>query len=135
VWRKDEVLRLDATIAESGTALAPSQPPSSSAGLGRTHDPDEVLKALGIQVRDLSDLERQRGYRGVRVTGITENGLATDKVKAGDIIIAVNNSAIRTASEFFLYLAASAAVQETTLHVVRDGQIIRVGLAALPRQE
>jgi serine protease Do len=135
VWRKDQVLQLTATIAESGTALTPSQPPSSSSGLGRTHDPDEVLKALGIQVRDLSDLERQRGYRGVRVTGITENGLATDKVKAGDIIIAANNSAIRTTTEFFLYLAASAAVQETTLHVVRDGQIIRVGLAALPRQE
>jgi serine protease Do len=136
VWRKGETLQLKATIAESGTpgmAGSPSQPLPPDQG--RRHDPEEVLQALGIEVRDLSVPERMRGFRGVVVTGVMAQGLAADRVAAGDLIIAVNNSRIGSASEFFSYLAASAAVQETRLHIVREGQLIQVILPALPRRK
>ena len=135
VWRKGESLQLKATIAESGVAKFSGQPPAGEAAQGRTREPDEVLRTMGIQVRDLSESERQRGYRGAVVTGVAANGLAEEQVKAGDLILAVNNSRIDSAREFLLYLAASAAVQDTTLHVVRGGQAIRATLPALPRQE
>ena len=135
VWRKGESLQLKATIAESGILPAVVPKPPAEPDQSRTPNPDEVLRALGIQVRELSDLERGRGFRGVLVTGTADTGLAAGQVKAGDLILAVNNSPINGASEFFLYLAASAAVQDTTLQLVRDGQIVRVNLPALPRQE
>ncbi len=136
IWRKGETLNLKATIAESGTpgmAGPPAQPLPPDQG--RTQEPEKVLRALGIEVRDLSVPERMRGHRGVVVTGVTADGLAAGRVKAGDLIIALNNSRIGSASEFFSYLAASAAVQETRLHVIREGQLVQVNLPALPRRK
>ncbi len=132
VWRKGKALQLKATIAESGVAAPAAPLPASQ---GRTRNPDDVLKALGILVRDLSVPERLRGFRGVAVTGVTENGLAAELVKMGDLIIAVNNTRIGSANEFFLHLAASAAVQDTGLHLIREGQVLRVNLPALPRED
>ena len=135
VWRKGTPIKLKATIAESGAAAASGQLSSAPAGQGRTRDPEEVLKALGIQVRDLSVPERLRGYRGVAVTAVAENGLAASQVRVGDLILGVNNSRVSSASEFFLHLAASAAVQDTSLQVFREGQVLRLNLPALPRAE
>ena len=134
VWRKGKSMKVKATIAESGAA-ASGQPPSVATNQGRTRDPEEVLKALGIQVRDLSVPERLRGYRGVVVTSVAENGLAAAQVRVGDLVIGVNNLRVGSASEFFLHLAASAAVQDTSLQVFREGQVLRLNLPALPRQE
>lgn len=134
VWRKGKPVQLKAIITESGAAPVAADA-ARPGGQGRTHDPEEVLQTLGIQVRDLSVPERLRGYRGVVVTGITENGLAADQVKAGDLIVAVNNAPITGASEFFLHLAASAAVQDTSLQVIREGQAMSVRLPAIPRKE
>ena len=131
VWRKGKSMSLEATIAESETANQSATPPVSPPGQGQTRDPDEILNALGIEVRDLSVQERLRGYRGVVVTGITASGLTADLLTPGDLIYAVNHSRIGSASEFFLYLAASAAVQDTTLNLLRNGQMTRVNLPAL----
>ena len=136
VWRKGTTLQLKATIAESGAAGSSAPLPAAPvSGQGRTRNPEDVLQALGIAVRDLSNPERLRGYHGVVVTGVAENGLAAEQVKAGDLVVAVNSSRIGGAGEFFLHLAASAAVQDTSLHLVREGQVLRVNLPALPRQE
>jgi Do/DeqQ family serine protease len=133
VWRKGQVLELKTVITESGTAGATAPPPAAGAEQGRTRDPEEVLQALGIEVRDLSVPERMRGFRGVVVTRIGTGRLATGLVQPGDLIIAVNNSRVSGASEFFLHLAASVAVQDTTLHLFREGKSARVTLPALPR--
>ena len=136
VWRKGEVVKLKATITESGVSnTPPTQAPANPGLQGRTRDPEAILQALGIEVRDLSVPERMRGFRGVVVTGLGEHALARELVKAGDLILAVNNSRIGSAPEFFLNLAASAAVQDTTLSLVREGKPQRVNLPALPRQE
>lgn len=133
VWRKGESLELKATITESGAATSTAKLPE--AAQGRTRDPDEVLQTLGIEVRDLSVPERMQGFRGVVVTGLSATGLAVGQIQPGDLIIAVNTSRIGSASEFFLHLAASAAVQDTSLQVIRDGKALRITLPALPRRE
>ncbi len=135
VWRKGQPLQLKALITEGGAAGATAKLPADPGGQGRTHDPEDVLQALGIQVRDLAVPERLRGFRGVVVTGLTENSLAVNLLQAGDLIVAVNNTRISGASEFFLNLAASAAVQSTTLHLIRDGQVVMVNVPAVPRQQ
>ncbi len=134
VWRTGKPLQLKAIITESGAATAATQA-GDPASQGKTHDPEEVLQALGIQVRELSIPERRQGFTGVVVAGITANGLATDQVKAGDLILAVNNTRIAGANEFFLHLSASAAVQDTSLQLIREGQVISVNLPAIPRKE
>jgi serine protease Do len=133
VWRKGQMLELKTVITESGAAGATAPPPAAGAGQGRTRDTEEVLQALGIEVRDLSVPERMRGFRGVVAIRIGSGGLANGLVQPGDLILAVNNSRVSGASEFFLHLAASVAVQDTTLHLIREGKSARVTLPALPR--
>jgi Do/DeqQ family serine protease len=136
VWRKGQILKLKTVITESGAPGATAAPPAGGAEKqGRTKDPEEVLQALGIEVRDLSVPERMRGFRGVVVTRIVSGGLAAGRVQPGDLIIAVNNARVSGASEFFLHLAASAAVQDTSLILIREGKSARVVLPALPRGE
>ncbi|MEO5713192.1 MAG: trypsin-like peptidase domain-containing protein [Luteolibacter sp.] len=135
VWRKGKAVQLKPTIAESGVSTAPAQPSPPPTPQGRIRDPEAILQALGIQVRELSGTERLRGYGGVAVNRLTENALAGDLVKPNDIIFAVNNIKVGNASEFYLNLAASAAVQDTTLSLYRDDKLQRVNLPALPRQD
>lgn len=132
IWRKGETMTLKAVIAEGGATKA-SVPPKATQG--RTRDPEVVLQSLGIEVRDLMVQERMRGIRGVVVTRLTPNALAADKLKAGDLVYGVNGSQISSANEFFLHLAASAAVQSTSLQILRDGLELRVDLPALPRKD
>jgi S1-C subfamily serine protease len=61
--------------------------------------------------------------------------LAEGVVKPGDLVVAVNQSQINNVSEFYIHLAASVAVQATSLQVIRNGKAIRVNLPALPREE
>jgi serine protease Do len=124
VWREGKLLKIKPTIAESGTSTSPNPP---TAGV-TTQDPEAILQAIGIEVRDLSIQERMRGYRGVVVTGIVENGIAEQKVAAGDLVVAVNDRQLSGANDFFSYLAASAAVQKTILQIIRNGELMDVGL-------
>ncbi len=133
VWRKGEPVKLKATIAESGVSI-PTEP-SPTGKKDRIRQPEEILQALGIAVRELSDVELLRGYNGVVVSGMTEQALAGDLIKPNDLIFAVNNMKITNATEFYSNLAASAAVQNTTLSLYRDGRLQQVNLPALPRAE
>jgi hypothetical protein len=131
VWRKGETIEVRAVIGESGAA--PTPPPGRENGLGRGGDPEEILQALGLEVRDLSVHERMRGFHGVVVTKVSENGAAAGRLQAGDLILAVNQSHMHTAVEFFLQLTASLAVQDTVLHIIRGGRSARITLSAIPR--
>ncbi len=135
IWRDGRILELKPVIIESGAATQLPQVPEAAPNQGRTRDPEEVLQALGVQVRDLSVPERMRGFRGVVVTSLAANGLAADHLKPGDLVISVNNARITGAREFFQHLAASAAVQDTSLRLLREGKPLRATLPALPRKE
>jgi serine protease Do len=135
VWREGRLLMIKAVVAESGSTASSAGPSAAPTESNRKLDPEEVLKQMGIEVRDLSVPERLRGYRGVVVTRVSENGLAAEQVKSGDLIIAVNQSRVNEANEFLLQLTASAGVQDTSLHMMRDGQRLVVTLPALSPAE
>lgn len=135
IWRKSKILKIPATIAEAGAVNPFVEGTADPNVQGKTLDPEEVLKALGIQVRDLMPTEQTQGFRGVVVNNLKPMGLAKNLVQPGDLILAVNNSRISDANSFALYLAASAAVQDTVLNIYRGGQIVRVVIPALPRRE
>lgn len=131
VWRDGKELDLQAKIAESKV--------EQMAGGGteqgdRLRGPEEILNAIGIEVRDLAVQERLRGFRGVVVTRVIPNALAEPKVQPGDLVVAVNQSPVLSAQEFYRSLSASAAVQQTSLHLIRGSKALRVDLAPLPRE-
>jgi serine protease Do len=132
IWRRGQVMELKATIAESEP---PGSKPAAEQPQGRTRDAEQVLQALGIVARDLSMTEILRNFRGAVVTQVGKTSLADGLVKPGDLIVAVNQSQISNANELYIHLAASAAVQSTSLQVIRNGRAIRVNLPGLPREE
>jgi len=135
IWRNGQTMTINATIEESGATHATTQPQPTTGGKTSEPDRNSILQAMGIKVRDVSVAERMRGYRGVVATEVSPAGLATGEVEPGDLIIAVNNSRVSSASEFLNELAASAEVQDTSLHLIRSGQVLRITLPALPQPE
>lgn len=131
IWRDGTETTLEATIAES-PAESVEIPMASQ---GKTRDTEEILRAIGLQVRDLSAQERLRGFTGVVAVSVAPEALAGSRVLAGDLIVGVNESRVGSATDFYLYLSASAAVQATTLHLIREGQPMAVNLPVLPRKE
>jgi len=134
VWRNGRTLELKATIVESGAAESSAGAPKGAAAPERARDAEEVLQLLGIDVRDLAVSERLQGFRGVVVTGVAATGYAAGQIQAGDLILSVNNTRVGSANEFFMRLAASIAVQDTRLQLIRDGQALLVTLPVLPPQ-
>ncbi|MGB6220449.1 MAG: trypsin-like peptidase domain-containing protein [Haloferula sp.] len=128
VWRDGEVLGMKARItARKANHGQRSKPvPQSSAPEG-----EELLSAIGVQVRDLDPVDGKAGLQGVVVAGISRGGLAERRLVVGDLIEAVNQTAVKTSEEFYRYLAASAPKQPTDLRVLRQSERIRVMLPPL----
>ncbi len=127
VWRKNEILNLNATIRESVSIQPNKIKPQTADGeinLG-------ILNTVGIKVRNLSGIEARRGFGGVVTTIITPNTLSSGLIQPGDLIIALNNAQITNSNEFYLQLAASVPMQETIIHLIREGQPLRVVLPKL----
>lgn len=126
VWRAGETLELIVKITE---ATKPPEvifnPPSKEA-----RDHAEILMSVGVEVRDLLLNEYQRGFRGVVVTSVLPDRMGENILKEGDLIREVNNSPITSSTEFYLLLAESAAVQSTTLNIIRHGKPLLVSLPA-----
>ena len=127
IWRKGELLKLNAIITESGMGSSTESAPALSQG----RDPEELLRKVGVDVRDVSVHERMRGLRGVVVTQVASGAQATGLLKPGDLIIAINQTRMNGASEFFLRLAASISMRDTQIHLFRDGKPMTVTLKAL----
>ncbi len=131
VWRQQKKQDIEATIVESQVVVPDELVPQQ----GKTRDKQEVLLAIGLNVRDLTPQERLVVSNGVVVTQINPGGLASDRLQAGDLIYGINEDRINASTEFYEFLSASAAVQVTTLHVVRGNRRIIVYLPTLPREE
>lgn len=129
VWRAGKELTLRAVIAEASSAKAQVSAP----GVLTPDVRARVLAAIGVEVRDLTLDERLRGFRGVVVTAVAEQGSAAKVMQAGDLVLAVNDQAIGAAADFYLALANSAAAQPTGLWLRRGGQSFRVTLPAVPQ--
>lgn len=135
IWRRGQVMELKATIIESTSAQAEAAAGRNPPNVGKIPSVEEVLQALGIEARDLSMREIVRDYRGAVITRVREGSLADGILKPSDVVMAVNQTPINNANELLLHLAASAAVQATSLNVIRNGRAIRVNLPSLPRKE
>jgi serine protease Do len=125
-WRKGELITLEATITEATASPVYTEIPASD----QSKEGMEIMREIGVQVRDLNSDETIRGFRGVVVTRILPDGQAQGILQPGDLIIALNSSKIASADEFYLHLATSAAVQATSLHLIRNGQALRLSLPA-----
>jgi len=134
IKRGSESLELTATIAESKPEKTKPLPAPETAN-GRLRDSTEILQSIGVETRDLSSAERLRGFNGAVVVTVLPNALAAGKLQLGDLVLSVNNMPINTAREFYQYLAASAAVQDTSLQIIREGRPITISLPAVPRMD
>jgi len=122
VWRRGEEIELVAIIGESEPMRAAPVPGEQGQQQESARELEKVLRALGIQVRELSVPERMRGFRGVVVTSLSPEGLGAKVLQSGDLITAVNGDSVSGAVEFFIKLGASAGNQETRLLVRRSGE-------------
>lgn len=128
VWRRGKVLTLEAVIAESeSTAVMPDEQVEMD-DQKSARELERVLRALGIEVRELSVPERMRGFRGVVVTSLSSEGLAAKILQPGDLITSVNGEPVAGAVEFFMKLGASAGKNETRLIIRRSGEALGVTL-------
>jgi S1-C subfamily serine protease len=71
----------------------------------------------------------------VLAVAVSPDGLAAKRIFPGDLILGVNESRVSDATEFYQYLSASAAVQATSLYLLRQGTELKVDLPVLPRKE
>ena len=124
VWRKGQLIALEATIKEATTAPVYSEVSMDK----KTRDNIEILRGVGVEVRDLTDAERALGSSGVLVIRILDQGKAMGILLPGDLILSLNNSRISGSNEFYLHLVASVAVQSTSLTVLREGKPLLLNL-------
>ncbi|MEJ6569423.1 MAG: trypsin-like peptidase domain-containing protein [Akkermansiaceae bacterium] len=130
VWRGDTFKILKATIAEAD----PFALPQNITGGGRLASDDAIVQSVGLEVRDLPIIYRQRGYGGVQVTRVVPKSFgANASIKAGDILLEINGERVRNQEDFYLKLVAAAAVQETRLRVIRGNHSSIVTLQQVPR--
>lgn len=126
VWRAGKTLELDAKITEA------TKPPEVifSPENQEARDNAGILKGVGVEVRDLLPIEYEQGFRGVVVTAVLPGRLGEGVLEVGDLIRSLNHWSISGSAEFYLHLAASAAVQTTSLKIVRQGKPLLVNLPA-----
>jgi S1-C subfamily serine protease len=132
IWRAGNEMTLRAVIAEAATKATTAAPPETTATAPPSPQArEQILSAIGVNVRDLSMEERLRGYRGVVVTTVSPDGSASEVMQPGDLIVGVNQQPIPGQREFYDMLATSAASQATVLWIRRAGQNFRVNVPAV----
>ncbi len=127
VWRKGEIVDLEAIIRES----VPIQPTQNQTQRNEEEINLGILSTIGIKVRNVSGIESRRGFGGVVTTAVTPNTLANGLIAPGDLIIAVNNAQISNSNEFYKELAISVPLQPTVIHLIRESQPLRVTIPKL----
>jgi len=124
VWRKGETIELVAIITEATTSPIYSEITVDQ----KTKENIEILRGVGVEVRDLTDEEHALGNAGVLVTAILSTGSAADILQPGDLIVGLNNHRISSSNEFYLHMVASAAIQSTSFSILRFGKPLRINL-------
>lgn len=126
VWRENQLITLEATITEATSPPAYSEIPMDH----EIKDNLEILRKVGIQVRDLTDEERTFNNTGVLITRVFANGRAAGKLQPSDLIVFLNDKNISSSKEFYQSLVSHTSVQTVNLIVVRSGLTIPISLPA-----
>ncbi|GHC53847.1 trypsin-like peptidase domain-containing protein [Roseibacillus persicicus] len=124
VWRRREELTVQTKIVDYDDWRRATAAKEATRPLANDQ---EVLRRVGLRVRDLSVLERMRGEQGILVAEVLEGSEAAKAgVEPGDLIIAVNGRRVIEAGDLLARIAASAAVQETQLVLKRGSEDLDV---------
>lgn len=126
VWRENQLIILEATITEATSPPVYSEIPMDQ----EIKDNLEILRNVGIQVRDLTDEERTFNNTGVLITRVFANGRAAGKLQPSDLIVALNDKNISSSKEFYQNLVSHTSVQTINFIVVRSGLPIPISLPA-----
>lgn len=129
VWRRRQQLEFTANIVDYDEWRRVSAQRKKDTPLA---DDREILARIGLQVRDLSVLERMRGAQGILVVGILPDSTAAAAgVRPGDLILEVNQRRAVEAGDLLARIAASATIQETRLDLRRESESLIVTLPKL----
>lgn len=129
VWRRGQVLDLTAVIADASSSFLPLSGVEPRLPLAR---PEVILKKIGLKVRDITLAERAQNLTGVIVTQIQPDSVADALgLKVGDEAVGIDGTPVTHEVDFYLRLAASAAVQPAELVVRRNGKLFRITIPAL----
>lgn len=116
LWRKGETKTLDAVVAELASVQARGEQSS-----------DVDAERLGLTLRELTAAERaQLRTNGFLQVERAQGRSAAAGVRAGDVIISVNNERVTTISE--LHEAVNRADRTAALLMERDGQAIFIAI-------
>ncbi len=128
IWREGAKHTLTATIGEAddfSKELLISEENKAQQRL----DTQTILKAIGIVVRNPTEIERANDMRGIVITRIKPESKLKGKLLTGDIIHAINGRRVTTAQDFLARLAASASVQNTELTIQRGRSILHLTIS------
>lgn len=129
IYRGAETHILNATITEADPFAVSDK---ESMALRQKFD-EAIFNAVGMEVVSRK-YPNGRFAGGVVVSKVEEGSLAAKEgILRGDFILEINGSRIRNAEDFYLRLVATAAVQETDLHVFRGNKKARLKLPKVPR--
>jgi serine protease Do len=127
VWRNGSAIKIEATIAEATSEPVYTEIPPDE----KSKNSLEILRKAGVEVRALTAPESSLGFRGVLVTRILPESQGMGILMPGDLIISLDGTQVSTANEFYLHLAAAAAVQATSLDIIRRGTPMSLTLPAV----
>lgn len=124
VWRDGRVFITRTKIVESQPGAEGSLTPRLPAG----RSPGEVVKAAGLDVRNLDRASLAAGLQGARVFSVRAATAADGELEAGDLILGVNQTPVANAGEFEFLFASVATQEPTTIHVIRGAESLAITL-------
>lgn len=133
IWREGAIHTLTATVGEADDFDQNLLSPDGKNSQQRL-DTTTILRAIGIEVRNLTSIERAKGIQGIMITRISQNSKLRGQLLTGDIIRTINGRRVTNAKDFQARLAASASVQRTELAIQRGQQIIRFSISPVRKQ-
>lgn len=129
VWRRRQELEFEVNIVDYDEWRRVSAELKRNTPIA---DDREILNRIGLQVRDLSVLERMRGAQGILVVGtLPESEALKAGIAPGDLILEVNQRRAVEAGDLLARITASATVQETRLDLRRDSENLTIILPKL----
>ncbi|MGJ8695389.1 MAG: trypsin-like peptidase domain-containing protein [Verrucomicrobiaceae bacterium] len=129
VWRGGQNINLRATVREADPFGLPSGAPTG----GRLASDQAIIQAVGLEVLNTPALP-QGSLGGVLVTKVIPDTFgARAGIRTNDLLLEINGSRIRNQEDFYLKLVATAAVQQTSLLVIRGRSKIQITLPQVPR--
>ncbi|MDN4052068.1 DegQ family serine endoprotease [Massilia sp. YIM B02763] len=97
VWRRGAQVELPVTIEE----LKEEQPEKGNAAKQKKQAPEQAPNALGLQVSDLSAVQkRELKVEGGVLVEVVGGRAATAGIRSGDLILQINNAPVTSAAQF-----------------------------------